>query len=118
VHPVKASELARPEFKANPYPFYARMRAEAPAFPIAGPFGIRAWIVTRYDDVVRAFRDERLAKDISAKMTWLPRFTRVVNHQMLNRDPPDHTRLRALVSQAFTARRIEQLSSWRVTRRR
>ena len=34
----------------NPYPFYARMRAEAPVFPITGPFGIRAWLATRYDD--------------------------------------------------------------------
>ena len=107
--PVKASELARPEFKANPYPFYARMRADAPVFPITGPFGIRAWLVTRYDDVVSVIKDERFAKDISAKMTWLPPFARALNHQMLNRDPPDHTRLRAIVSQAFTARRIEQL---------
>jgi cytochrome P450 len=85
------------------------MRAEAPAFSITGPFGIRAWLVTRYDDVVSVIKDGRFAKDISAKMTWLPPFARVLNHQMLNRDPPDHTRLRALVSQAFTTRRIEQL---------
>ena len=110
MNPVKASVLARPDFKANPYPFYARMRAEAPVFPITGPFGIRAWLVTRYDDVVGVIKDdERFAKDISSKMTWLPPFARALNHHMLNRDPPDHTRLRALVSQAFTARRIEQL---------
>jgi cytochrome P450 len=109
VQPIRASELARPRFKANPYPFYARMRAEAPAFPITGPFGIRAWMVTRYDDVVGVLKDDRLAKDISSKMTWLPPFARALNHHMLNRDPPDHTRLRNLVSQAFTARRVEQL---------
>jgi cytochrome P450 len=85
------------------------MRADAPVFPITGPFGIRAWLVTRYDDVLSAIKDDRFAKDTSAKMTWLPRFARPLNDQMLNRDPPDHTRLRAPVSQAFTARRIEQL---------
>ena len=107
--PIKASELARPRFKANPYPFYARMRAQAPVFPITGPFGIRAWLVTRYDDVVTLLKDDRISKDISAKMTWMPRFTRPLNHHMLSRDPPDHTRLRTLVSQAFTPRRIEEL---------
>jgi cytochrome P450 len=109
LEPIRLSDLAQPRFKANPFPFYARMRAEAPAFEVTGPFFRRAWLVTRYDDVVAMLKDDRLAKDISAKMVWLPRFTRPATHHMLNRDPPDHTRLRGLVSQAFTSRRIEQL---------
>jgi len=109
LHAIKASELARPRFKANPYPFYARMRAERPVFRISAPLSIRAWLVTRYDDVVNLLKDDRLSKDISSKMTWLPDFTRPATQHMLNRDPPDHTRLRALVSKAFTPRRIEQL---------
>jgi cytochrome P450 len=106
--PVKGSLLASPAFKANPYPFYARMRAEAPVFEIKTPF-TRAWLVTRYDDVIAMLRDERLSKDVSTNMRWLPHFAEPLTHHMLNRDPPDHTRLRGLVSQAFTPRRIEQL---------
>jgi len=106
---IRASSLARPSFKANPYPFYARMRVEAPVFQVSGPFGIRAWLVTRYDDVVAMLKDDRLSKDITGKMTWLPPFARPATHHMLNRDPPDHTRLRTLVSKGFTPRRIEEL---------
>ena len=53
-------------FKANPFPFYAQLRAEAPVFPVKLPNIIskqRAWLITRYDDVLNALKDERFAKD-------------------------------------------------------
>lgn len=106
---INVKELAEPRFKANPYPFYARMRAVSPVFSVSAPFYMRAWLVTRYDDVADMLRDARFSKDITSKMTRLPRFAQPFTHHMLNRDPPDHTRLRALVSKAFTPRRIEQL---------
>jgi cytochrome P450 len=109
VEPIKASFLARPEFKANPYPFYARMRAEAPAFQIAAPFYGRAWLLTRHRDVLAFLKADRFSRDIRAKMPWLPRFARPLADNMLGRDAPDHTRLRGLVSQAFTPRRIEEI---------
>jgi hypothetical protein len=56
--PIRLSDLAQPRFKANPFPFYARMRAEAPAFEVTGPFFRRAWLVTRYDDVVALLKKE------------------------------------------------------------
>lgn len=107
--PIKASALAHPRFKANPYPFYARMRAENPVFRVFIPFYLRGWLVTRYDDVVTVAKDERFSKDLWSKLPWLPGFARPLTRQMLSRDPPDHTRLRKLVSQAFTPRRIERL---------
>jgi cytochrome P450 len=107
--PLTASQLARPQFKADPYPFYARMRAESPVFPIRAVMYGQAWLVTRYDDVVALTRDERISKNISSKMPWLPRFLQPLHQHMLNRDPPDHTRLRRLASQAFTPARIEGL---------
>ena len=109
MEPIKASYLARSEFKADPYPFYARMRREAPVFRLSVPFYSNAFLVTRYDDVAALLKDERLSRDITAKMPWLPRFTRPLADNMLGREPPDHTRLRRLISMAFTPRRIEKL---------
>lgn len=106
---LDAKGLADPRFKANPYPFYARMRAESPVVSVAVPFYKRAWLVTRYDDVVAMLRDDRFSKDVTSRMRFLPGFARPFTEQMLNRDPPDHTRLRGLVSKAFTPARIEQL---------
>ena len=108
--PIKASALAHPRFKANPYPFYAHMRAEAPVFPMSIPIIGRGWVVTRYDDVVTVVKDDRFSRDILPLVRWLPGFVRVpLTRQMLSQDPPDHTRLRKLVSQAFTPHRFEQL---------
>ena len=101
--------LASPEFKADPHPFYARMRQEAPVFPISAPFFPQGWLLTRYDDVAAMLKDERLSRDIMAKGPWLPGFFRPILDNMLGREPPDHTRLRKLVSKGFTPRRIEQL---------
>src|SRR5687768_15984858 len=107
---IKASALAHPQFKANPYPFYARMRADTPVFqasiPVIGP----GWFVRRYDDVITVAKDDGFSRDILPLVRWLPHFVRVpLTRQMLSQDPPDHTRLRRLVSQAFTPRRIERL---------
>ena len=105
---MKARDLAQPRFKANPYPFYARLRADEPVCRISAVF-MKAWLVTRYDDAMMVLRDPRISKNISSKMAYVLRFAGPLADHMLNRDPPDHTRLRTLVSQAFTPRRIEQL---------
>lgn len=72
---------------------------------------IKAWLVTRYDDVAVMLRDPRFSKEITSKLGHLPGYARALAENMLGQDPPDHTRLRALVSKAFTPRRIEQLRS-------
>ena len=114
--PITASALSQSRFKANPYPFYARMRAETPVFPVSIPVAGRGWAVTRYNDVVTVAKDDRFSRDVESMLRGmptsrlLPRFVHVtLTRQMLSQDPPDHTRLRKLVSQAFTPRRIEQL---------
>ena len=96
-----------PEFLADPYPMYHRLRAEEPVHH--SPLGF--WVLTRYDDVVAALRDPRLAKEAIAGFI-AARFGAPVPQMglsMLDRDPPDHTRLRALVSKAFTPRVVETL---------
>src|SRR5437764_14365066 len=104
-------------FKANPFPFYAQLRAEAPVFPVKLPTRQRAWLITRYDDVLNVLKDERFAKDRRNAMTpeqlkklpWMPPMFKPLEHNMLDLDSPDHTRLRALVHKAFTPRLIEQM---------
>jgi hypothetical protein len=97
-----------PEFLADPYPMYHRLRAEEPVHLSAMGF----WVLTRYEDVVAALRDPRLAKEALAPFV-AARFgvpvPATVGVSMLDRDPPDHTRLRALVSKAFTPRVVEGL---------
>ena len=107
---IKVVDLARPHFKANPYPLYARLRTEAPVCPtrlLRRP----TWLVTRYPDVFAALKDERLLKDWRPVTRWLHRFGGAITQHMLNQDGPDHTRLRTLVHKAFTPHLIEQLRS-------
>jgi cytochrome P450 len=96
-----------PEFLANPYPIYRRLRAEDPVH--RSPLGF--WILTRYEDVAFSLRDPRFAKEAIASFV-AARFGMAlpgIGISMLDRDPPDHTRLRGLVSKAFTPRVVERL---------
>jgi cytochrome P450 PksS len=109
--------LASPEYNANPYPFYARLRAEAPVYRTTMPTGETAWLVTRYDDAAAVLKDERFIKDKAKALTpeqaarrpWFDKQFSLLWHNMLNQDPPTHTRLRGLVYRAFTPRLIEQM---------
>jgi len=108
-------DLASPAFKVDPFPFYARLRDEAPVSRVALSSGIRPWLVTRYDDVALVLRDERFVKDMAKAVAPgaapplppIPTMFKPLSHHMLNADPPDHTRLRALVSRAFTPTLVE-----------
>lgn len=65
------------------------------------------WLFSRYDDVAAILRGARVSKDVSR--LWPASRVTALNHAMLSKDPPDHTRLRALVTQAFTPARIKNL---------
>ena len=95
-----------PEFHSNPYPFYRALREEDPVHQ--SPLGF--WVCTRYDDAVMILRDPRfgregMAKRMEARLGLTQDTSRA--RDMLFQDPPDHTRLRALVSRAFTPRVVE-----------
>ena len=115
--PLIAPDIASSGFKADPHPFYARLREEAPVFQVRLSRTRRAWLLTRYDDVVEALRDRRLGKDKrsgdkSARRAHIPfvtDFLGPLERNMLDLDPPDHTRLRGLVHKAFTPRLVERL---------
>ncbi|ANP54409.1 cytochrome P450 [Streptomyces griseochromogenes] len=96
----------------HPYDVYRRLRDTAPVHRITGPDGTPAWLVTRYEDVKAALADPRLSLDKrhatpgTYKGFSLPP---ALDVNLLNMDPPDHTRIRRLVGRAFTPRRVQQL---------
>ncbi|MBC9716748.1 cytochrome P450 [Streptomyces sp. TRM66268-LWL] len=113
--PSSAPELFTWEFATDPYPAYAWLREHSPVHRTTLPSGVEAWLVTRYADAKQALADQRLSKnpvhhagDEQTKgRTGIPgeRKADLMTH-LLNIDPPDHTRLRRLVSKAFTPRRV------------
>ncbi|WP_437751883.1 cytochrome P450 family protein [Sorangium sp. So ce1389] len=104
--------VASPEFKANAYSIYARLRAEEPVHRTTLPDGRALWLVTRYEDCVAALKDERLVKDwtsLGLELFGVDSERMQLERHMLNMDPPTHTRLRAIVNKAFTPRLVEGL---------
>ncbi len=110
-----------PQFRIDPYPFYARMREQDPVhwgLPYE-PYFDGAWHIFRYADVAALLKDPRLGKAELADereregAADLPPEARaylgLLRLAMLRTDPPDHTRLRGLVSKAFTPRLVESL---------
>jgi len=106
-----------PDFVADPYPAYDALRRERPVF-FDEPTG--QWVVTRHEDVNALLRDRRLGRSYlhvasheefgrPAEPEFLAPFWNLVRAGMLDVEPPDHTRLRRLVSKAFTPRMVEGL---------
>jgi cytochrome P450 len=103
-----------PGFTDDPYPQYAAVRAAAPVYQ--HPFGF--WLLTGYDDVSWLLRANLSVEDRNiTESPLLERREQMYGEEaarprgvsMLDRDPPDHTRLRRLVSKAFTPRAVEAL---------
>ncbi|HEY3062187.1 MAG TPA: cytochrome P450 [Chloroflexota bacterium] len=103
-----------PELLADPYPWYAELRATGIAYfsPPTQP-DVRVPILSRYADVQQVLRDPRFGRAGFSKgaLTALGDgpLSRAFGQWMLFRDPPDHTRLRGLVNRAFTPRAVEAL---------
>ena len=104
-----------PEVRANPYPLYRQLREQD---PVHWSELMASWVLTRYDDVEAVLRDPRFS---TARRRTGNRFTEQLMEMqeqmgpigqattMLRADPPEHTRLRNLVSKAFTPRAIEAM---------
>ena len=113
----KTLKLSDPDFIRNPYPTLEDLRETAPIF--FEPNYNKVFF-TRYDDIAALLRDKRLGRSIlhvlsRDELGWPPQDPRQADFDafnashMLDREPPDHTRLRGLVSQVFTPRRVEGL---------
>ncbi|WP_405714769.1 cytochrome P450 [Streptomyces xanthophaeus] len=97
------------EFDADPYPFYAALRTAGPVHQVDMGGGDRSWLVVGHEEARQALNHPGLAKDWlgSGQFAAIP--ATAANTNMLESDPPHHTRLRRLVSREFTARRVEAL---------
>jgi len=114
-------DLYSTDFKKNAHTIYATMRQAGPACYHPGMTDdFNVWFVTSYEDVEMILRDhQRFVKEYRHVATpeeladWQEPegIHRFLDKHMLNLDPPDHTRLRSLVSKTFTARRINGLES-------
>ena len=116
-------ERLRPDFMHRPFELFARLRAEGPAREVVMPHGAKVWMVTRYEDVRALLTDPRVSKEGTRMNEMFARHSGVpleedstgvgfdddLSAHMMNSDPPRHTRLRKLVTKAFTARRMEAL---------
>ena len=110
-------DLSNPGFIQDPYPALNQMRESAPLI-YDEPSNL--WMVTRHEDVRGCLRDRRLGRvydhvTTAEEVGATPRdprweaFWKVEKHSLLELEPPDHTRLRRLVSKAFTVRAVEAL---------
>ncbi|MGV9990804.1 cytochrome P450 family protein [Streptomyces sp. NPDC003374] len=97
-------------FTRDPYPVYARLRAQGPVHRIRMPEGgAEAWLVVGYEAGRAALADPGLSKDWSKASPALPLGAVSAGPHMLRADPPEHARLRRLVAREFTARRVAEL---------
>src|SRR6266702_2843304 len=98
-----------PEYRANPHPLYHRLRQLDPVRRIPGT---RDWVVFRHADATTVLRDPRFSSNPAhlppeARPLAGPR--RIETKVLLFLDAPDHTRIRSLVSTAFTPHRVRRL---------
>jgi cytochrome P450 len=113
--------LLSPEGRADPYPLYRELRGRAPVLRS----GLGSIVLSRYDDAIAVLRDPRMGRGLLGRsarpetrdamwsMAADPKlrkeFFERSGNNMLFADPPDHGRLRRLVSRAFTPRRVDAL---------
>ena len=110
-------DLGNPATNANPFPEFARLRAED---PVHWSPAMKAWIITRYADVKQvALNNKQISADrltpfFKANPEYqrgsIESLVRYLNHWMVFRDPPDHTRLRRLFTKAFTPTAVANLA--------
>jgi cytochrome P450 len=98
----------------DPFPQFAQVRELAPVHKARLADGHEAWLIMRYADAKQALNDPRFSKDMNKAMAegevvaeGLP--GAALAQHVLTMDPPEHTRLRKLVAQAFTPARVELL---------
>ena len=107
---------ANPAVRADPHPLYHRLRAAGPRYVAT----FEEWVFTRWDHCEQILRDPRFSSNPAHRISTRPVEERSFREQfqtesefrtLLFMDPPDHTRIRGLVSKAFTPRAVDRLRS-------
>ncbi|GGZ42223.1 cytochrome P450 family protein [Streptomyces bluensis] len=97
------------DLAVDPYPVYAALRAKGPVHRVLVPGSGECWLVVTRDAARAALTDPRLRNDIRHSASWRSDGGHAIGRNMLQTDPPQHTRLRRLVAAHFTAGRIAAL---------
>ncbi|MFG2377760.1 cytochrome P450 [Streptomyces sp. NPDC048504] len=97
------------DLAADPHLVYAALRERGPVHRVLVPGSGEAWLVVTRDAARAALTDPRLRNDIRYSSTWQDDGGHALGRNMLQTDPPDHTRLRRLVAGQFTPARIAAL---------
>ncbi|HET6971417.1 MAG TPA: hypothetical protein VFH92_09850, partial [Phenylobacterium sp.] len=124
--PAPIHRLSRPlsfdiqsaAFKRDPFPTLAAMRAAGPVIPVRLPFIGRAWVTTTHAATLAMVKDNGLfvqegrhagRAGVAGFQWWMPRSIRLLANNMLQKDEPDHRRLRKLVDHAFARRDVQAM---------
>jgi cytochrome P450 len=110
---VNSPRLGR-AFIQNPHPLYRRLNAQGPVHRVEIWGGVHAWLVTRYAEARALLVDPRLSKNWQGLGEFFPQDNDAAHRSPLNRhmlvqDPPDHTRLRKLLTKEFTAGSVRRM---------
>jgi len=116
IPPLDRFDIVSPEARANIHLRYKEMRAVGPVHRFTDPFsGKASWLVLSYEGSVEVLRDtstfirDKRALPGAKPSGPQPRGLELITHDMVHRDPPEHTRLRRLVNRAFSSRIVETL---------
>jgi cytochrome P450 len=116
-HPL-SFDLTGATFKADPGPTFAAMRRAGPVIPIRLPFVGRAWVTTTHAATEAMVKDNGLfvqegrhagKSGVAGFSWWMPRPVKLMTNNMLQKDEPDHRRLRKLVDSAFARRDVQAM---------
>ena len=122
-HETSAYRLSKPldfdmvsaRFKQDPFPTCAAMRAAGPVIPIRLPFVGRVWMATTHESSLAIVKDNELfvqegrhagKSGVAGFSWWMPKPIKLMTNNMLQKDEPDHRRLRRLVDKAFARRDV------------
>ena len=111
-------DITNAAFKADPTPTFAAMREAGPVVPVRLAFVGRAWVTTTHAATLAMVKDNGLfvqegraagKSGVAGFYWWMPRAVKLLSNNMLQKDEPDHRRLRKLVDAAFARRDVQAM---------
>ncbi|MCX5403651.1 cytochrome P450 [Streptomyces sp. NBC_00335] len=107
--PVLDLSTIAEDFNENPYPHYARLRAEGPVHRVKAADGQQVWLIVGHQEARQVLTHPAVSKNWLTSGLYADRERTEASANMMRADPPDHTRLRRLVGRSFAPGRIETL---------